>query len=100
MTKLIECNIKYKLVYIKWRDSVGCTSQWGDIPDKTPPEHFCYSVGWLVRESQYNVVIIPHMSPENKEIHAGEQGCGEMTIPRTSIVYVNELKERRLYGCI
>ncbi len=81
----------YKLVHVKWRDSYGCSSHWNDIPDRFPAEQFCYSVGWLAREDSNGVVIIPHISPENKEIDATEQGCGEMTIPRTAIVEITEI---------
>jgi len=82
----------YNLVLVKWVDSHGCTSNWGTIPDTSPSAHYCYSVGWLVAESDDCMVIIPHISPECEEINADEQGCGEMTIPKTSVKKITNIK--------
>ena len=86
---------KYKLIHVKWTDSYGCSSQWAEIPDKKPVEHYCYSVGWLVRQSKHAIVVIPHISPENKDIDSEEHGCGEMVIPRKSIICINNIPTKR-----
>ncbi len=81
--------IPYKLVMVKWADSYGCSPVWAEIPAGPPTPHYCFSAGWLVRESEDAIVIVPHISPKNREIGAEESGCGEMTIPRRAILWIN-----------
>jgi len=83
--------LKYKLVLVKWVDSYGCTSQWNAIPDKDPVSHYCYSVGWIARENKETLVILPHISPENKAIDSEEHGCGEMAIPMRAVIKITKL---------
>ena len=84
-------HIPYRLVAVEWVDSYGCGSVWSELPD-TAPAHHCYSVGWLVRQSDDVVVIVPHLSPPHADIGAEEQGCGDMTIPRVAIVEMRDLQ--------
>lgn len=86
--------IKYRLVHVIWQDSFGCSSSWGGIPEKAPNAHYCESVGWVAKQNDSSLVLIPHISPENKEIEAAEQGCGEMTIPKNSIMKITELRKK------
>lgn len=86
MTLLSKELSHYDLIYVEWVDSYGCGSQWGVIPDKDPVSHYCYSVGWAVKESVDALVLVPHISPRNEDIEAEESGCGDMTIPIVSIV--------------
>lgn len=81
----------YKLTFVKWADSYGCSSSWESIHEHPPIPHYCYSVGWLVRESEEFVVIIPHISPENDGIGSDELGCGDMTIPKCSITIMKHI---------
>ena len=78
-------DVSYPLVVVKWVDSYGCGSQWGEIPDSEPGAHYCYSVGWLVRESVDAILLVPHISPNNDSIGSVEHGCGDMVIPRSAI---------------
>lgn len=77
--------LPYRLVAVEWLDSYGCGAIWEEMPDRPPPAHRCYSVGWLVAKTEDVVVIVPHISPENKDIGGPEQGCGDMTIPRCAV---------------
>jgi hypothetical protein len=82
---------EYPLVLIKWVDSYGCGSAWGCTEDLEPRPHYCYSVGWIVKETKDVVVVVPHFSPKNDRIEAVESGCGDMTIPRVAIVEQTKL---------
>jgi len=85
--------IIYPLVLIKWIDSYGCSPLWEATEDLNPQPHYCYSVGWIVKETPEVVVIIPHMSPSNEDIDAEEQGCGDMTIPVVCIKKRTHLRD-------
>lgn len=88
--------IPYRLVAIDWVDSYGCASQWGDITRKLPVAHHCFSVGWVAVESDEAIVIVPHLSPENREINSDEHACGDMTIPTCSIISITDLIKKPL----
>jgi len=83
---------KYKIVLVEWTDSYGCSSGWEETEDLKIIPHHCYSVGYLVKENDEVIVLVPHLSPENKETNATEQGCGDMTIPRVAIKNISFLK--------
>ena len=69
-----------KLVLIEWEDSFGCSSSWEDIDTNKEIEPFmCTSVGWLFYDGKRCKTIIPHITEDRK------QGCGDMTIPTSSI---------------
>jgi len=83
--------IDRKLVYIKWIDSYGCGSAWEEVPQDDPLPHHCYSVGWIIGESDHVIMIAPHISPQDKKINSVEMFCGDMTIPKVSICQQVEL---------
>ena len=79
-------------VLVEWEDSYGCSSSWEDLGENESrePEHMrCRSIGWLVRQSKRNVVIVPHLA-ENERMGI-KQGCGDMTIPAASILSLTRL---------
>jgi hypothetical protein len=80
----------FKLVYIEWEDSYGCSSTWEDIENCSPDVMVCRSVGWLIHDDKKCKVIVPHM---NEPFHPNvkRQGCGDMTIPTASVIKVVEL---------
>ena len=82
-----------KIVKIEWIDSYGCGASWGEFDDMKDITHTCVSIGYLALDGENVKVIVPHHSPENKEIDAREMGCGDMTIPTVSIIKITELKE-------
>ena len=77
----------FKLVYVEWEDSFGCSASWCDLENTAAPEdiepQLAKSVGWLCRENASSITIIPHISDESE--YAKAQGCGDMTIPKSAI---------------
>ena len=71
---------------ITWKDSLGSSPTWEHLPEKPVQTHICVSVGFLIQDNQDNVLLVPHLSPENKEIGVKDTGCGDMTIPKAAII--------------
>lgn len=88
---MITNEIKHQLVHITWKDSYGCGHEWSTLEDAVVEPHYAQSVGWLVKENDEAVLIVPHVSPRHEDIGAREQGCGDMTIPKCSIVEMKQL---------
>ena len=74
------------LVFVRWVDSFGSSSEWSETEGLEAKSHVCHSVGWLKAESDDSIVVIPHISPANSEIGSDEHGCGDMTIPKRAII--------------
>ena len=81
------------LVLIKWVDSYGCGSTWGNIDEVPDIPHYCYSVGWLMKDGENLKVIVPHLSPKNDDTGADKYGCGDMSIPSISVIKITRLSE-------
>jgi hypothetical protein len=75
---------QYRLVYVEWEDSMVGTSGWGETKGARPSLVTVRSVGWLVYDGKDCKLIVPHLS-ENGHANVKEQGCGDMTIPASSI---------------
>ena len=77
----------FKLVYVEWEDSFGCSAFWCNLLEAAAPRdiepQLAKSVGWIVRESTSGITVVPHLADETKQAKA--QGCGDMTIPRSAI---------------
>jgi hypothetical protein len=92
MTKrknLIEKN----LFIIKWVDSsYPSNSQWEPISEiKEPEQMICISVGFILKETKSDVIMMPHITSVNKE--KDEMCvCGLMTIPKVAILKRTKLK--------
>lgn len=82
--------LKYKLVLVEWLDSFGCSSNWEDIDDDMKPIPLtCFSAGYVIYEDNRCITVCPHLAVfEDKR-----QGCGDMTIPRASIVSIRSLQK-------
>lgn len=87
--------MKYHLVEIKWADSFGAGSSWGEIEQMAVKRFHCYSVGYLVHDGDDVKIIVPHMHSADEEIGAVESGCGDMTIPTCAVVEMHVLREAR-----
>lgn len=75
-----------KLVLIEWIDSYSVYEQWDFIKDLSEPEIIkCKSVGFVVRETNELILIIPHISGDS------EAGKGGICISRISIIKITEL---------
>ena len=90
-TELDALVIHYRLAYVEWQDSYGVSAIWQETKNAKPIQHKCFSVGWIIAENEDVIVLVPHLSPANNKIDAEEQGCGDMTIPKCSIVKINLL---------
>ena len=73
-----------KIELIQWVDSFGCGSRWQEMDSmKDRAVLYCHSVGFVIKETDDYVVIVPHRAVETEQCE--EQGCGDMTIPKVCI---------------
>lgn len=85
----------FRLVYVEWADSSGCSSNWETISDNVNMTPLvCASVGWLVQDDKRCKVIVPHLTAINRP-DVKQQGCGDMTIPTSAVIKMVTLKVRR-----
>jgi hypothetical protein len=80
----------FRLVYVEWADSYGCSSRWEDIENCSPDVMICRSVGWLIHDDAKCKVVVPHMNEPNHP-NVKRQGCGDMTIPTAAVIKVVDL---------
>jgi hypothetical protein len=90
----VSSNGDYPLVYIEWEDSMVGTSGWGETDGAKPTVPIIRSVGWLVYDGEDCKLIVPHLSAAN-HANAKQQGCGDITIPASSIRSVAKLETIR-----
>ena len=72
---------------VEWDDSRGVSDSWvsmNEIQDRDAC--LVKSVGWLV-ERKDSYTVVPHIGSDP------DQGCGEMTIPRSAVRKITFLKE-------
>lgn len=70
-----------RLVLIEWVDSYSFYEQWDFIKEIAEPEIVkCISVGFVIKETDDSIMILPHISGEN------EAGRGGICIPKISII--------------
>lgn len=91
-----------KLVRVDWMDAFGGVREgWRGIADvrdrKTTP---AISIGFLAKETDEKIVILPHLvsADENPVNYETCSGDGELAIPKawvTSIVELKPVKPRR-----
>jgi len=82
-----------KLVLIEWMDSHSGRG-WQSLENLKEDSRplYCRSVGWLLAEDNGCKVIVPHVYDEkNKGIIL--QGCGDITIPKKSIIKMTILRK-------
>lgn len=76
------CCMLGELVCVKWKDaSGGSLMGWRDLSEiKDNPTGEAVSVGYLIKDDDFSLVICPHvlLDDDNKP----EQGDGEITIPK------------------
>lgn len=74
-----------RLVLIEWLDSKGITTAWEYLDEVEPmPPTLCYSVGFLVADTDQYVTVAQAMSDN--------QVLGRTTIPKCSIQKMETLK--------
>ena len=77
-------NLHFRAVMVKWTDS-HYRPGW-DNGEVVADELICNSLGWLVSKTKHVIVIASHITDENDS-----QRCGQMTIPRKSILSMKYL---------
>lgn len=72
---------------IEWRDSCGVSDSWTHINEiDDAMDVIAVSIGYVLKETEHYVIVLPHYIPENDNPHIQAQGCGDMAIPLCSIV--------------
>lgn len=73
--------MKNKIVLIEWVDSYSVYEQWDFLKDLKEPEIIkCKSVGFIIKETDESILIMPHISGDN------EAGKGGICIPKLAII--------------
>lgn len=85
---------QFRLVYVEWQDSYGCSPDWEDLENCSPVPMVCRSVSWLIHDNKKCKVVVPHLN-EADHPNAVLQGCGDMTIPTAAIVKMVDLQVKR-----
>lgn len=82
-----------KLVLVEWVDSYGCSTNWRHLKEIDDKRLLCKTVGWILREDDDRLVIVPHITCGLKDEYGMEDecGCGDMTIPKEAVKKVTEL---------
>lgn len=77
-----------KLVLIEWEDAYGVSSDWFHL-DKVDREPVtAYSVGWVLHDDDRAITVVPHIVESGQ----GDQGCGDMVIPKGAIRNMREIQ--------
>ena len=71
------------LELIEWVDSALDRHGWKSLDEITARAPIVRSVGFVVRETAEQIVLMPHLVEAQEGIEG--QGCGEMTIPVVAI---------------
>lgn len=81
-----------KLVLIEWEDALGVGSSWGPLEDLVCEPIICRSVGWIAAESKRAIVLIPNVHDGDESRNVSQNGCGDMTIPKSAIRRMKRLR--------
>ncbi len=80
-----------RLVQIRWHDAAGVSEKWesvSSLKDDPLVDYIIDSVGFVLRETETVIHIAPHFHGGNKN----DQYCGDMQIPKSSILDIWEIK--------
>ena len=79
-----------KIVFIKWKDAKGVTSEWEYLKDSEMIHSVtCISIGFLMLENEEETIIASHIGDSES---TEEQIIGLMAIPCCSILECKEIK--------
>ena len=79
---------KYKLVLIKWEDSILGFQGWKTIKEQPDHRGIMISVGFIIRENKHTITLYPHIQKSNLN------GTGDIIIPKSAIKKINKLKTK------
>ena len=88
---------KLKLVFVEWMDHSSSTQRWSkfsELEERCEPL-LLVSVGWLLKQNKECIVLVPHKHSDEMTDWT-PYGSGDMTIIRSSIKKIIELKEPKL----
>jgi hypothetical protein len=79
------------LYLIEWVDSYSITEGWELVKDIEEPDLVvCHSVGYVLKENDKNIMIVPHISDtDNLESLGAYRGA--LVIPKVSVLSKKEL---------
>lgn len=77
-----------KLILVEWEDSFGCPSGWEFEDEVEVRTTTVRTVGWLVRETEGALLVVPHLSAPG---HGRRQFAGYIGIPKRQIVSWREI---------
>jgi len=84
---------KNKLTLIEWVDAYSIYKEWGFINHMAEPFlNKCLSVGWIIRETDECVILMPNISDTQSKKTLGA-AFGGIVIPKLSITKRKELKQ-------
>lgn len=78
------------LMYVEWVDSRGTHESWIELEDMANEYCTISSVGWVIKEDEELIHLVPHLGDNP------DQGCGDMVIPKVSIIYKMKLNCRTI----
>lgn len=71
---------KYPIAYVEWVDSKGMNA-WTSLDEIEPSVCKCISVGFLIKEKDDVLVVVPHITLTEKD----NQGDGIIVIPMKAV---------------
>lgn len=83
------------LAFVEWTDSTRTVHEWKyvDAAELRPKLTTCYSIGWLISETDDVVSLLPHIGGDiTTEMDGNIQGCGHMIIPKTAIIRMRQIR--------
>ena len=83
---------KTRLVLVEWVDSCSVNETWDFVKDlEEPYPVICNSVGWVLKQNDDCILIVPHISDVQNEDSLG--ACkGGLIIPREMIRNIISIK--------
>jgi hypothetical protein len=79
-------NILNNVECIRWIDSCQA-SGWTEICDALIKPAICYSVGFIIEETEDYILICGNFSPKSDDKVSIDSVCGQMVIPKYCIVH-------------
>lgn len=88
---------KYKIELIHWVDSALSINGWGVLEEISCEVQQMFSVGYVTTETETDILVVPHLSPENDNSKCA--AAGWITIPKCSIKWRKVLGEGKGGEC-
>jgi uncharacterized protein len=63
---------QFPLIFVTWLDHAGSDGKWKDVHDVDSELSTVYSVGWLVKETKYVVVLAPTLADKGNSFDCND----------------------------